>query len=412
MAEFYISAPFLTDKASIAVMDALGADVARYVGGAVRDAVLERSISDVDIATSLDPKTVMMRLKMAGLKAIPTGFEHGTVTAVSDHRPFEITTLRRDIKTDGRRAEVAFTDDWKADAKRRDFTMNALYADAYGRVYDYMGGLADLKAGRVRFIGDPYARIREDALRILRFFRFHAYYGGDGLDPDGLTAAIAERGRLDILSVERVREEILRLLKAVDPLPVLTAMAEGQIVRHVLPEWDGDAACVRLARLIAREEKTGFAADSLHRLAALVRVEDLAGLGRRWRFSKAEQARLAAMAIPCPQTDRHSLQLAIYRDGAQAVCDRILLADHIADPSHALAVADSWIVPSFPVAGRDLLKLGFMHGPFMGEILRRLEDRWIESGFTMTKDALLCYAQTIKKQPEEKKAAEKGARDA
>lgn len=394
-ADIFVSASFLKDKAGRAVMAALGEGCARYVGGAVRDALLGRPVKDYDIATVLEPKQVVSCLKAAGLKAVLTGWEHGTVTAISQHRPFEITSLRQDLSTDGRHAEVAFTTDWRVDASRRDFTMNALYADMDGRVYDYVDGLADLKAGRVRFIGNPQDRITEDALRILRFFRFHAYYGQGDLDPAGLAAAISEQHRLDILSIERVREEMLRLLAADNPVPVLTAMAGGGILAHVLSEWTGDMTFARLHRLMSRERALNEEGNSLRRLASLVKPAELARLGARWRLSRADQARLAAMASPAPHLDEKSLRCASYHDGAASVRDRILLGDSEDNLATALTFLDKWTRPVFPVQGRHLIKLGMTAGLQMGAVLERLESQWIESDFKLDREALLDEARQI-----------------
>ena len=385
-----LDAPWLTAPETMAVIEALGPENTRFVGGAVRDSLLGRAVTDIDVATPLPPDEVMQRVTAAGLKAIPTGIDHGTVTVVSNHRPFEVTTLRRDVETFGRRARVAFTDDWRADASRRDFTINALYAEVSGELHDYFGGLADLEAGRVRFIGDPADRILEDALRILRFFRFHAHYGRGPLDAAGRAACVAARDRLDLLSIERVRDEILKLLAAPDPVPVLEAMKEAGILALILPEADGFA---RLRRLIAVEQALGCA-DPLRRLAALAGLEAvrLDRLARRLRLSNKERARLVAMAGEVPAPEPRALRAAAYRYGSETTRDRILLA---ADPSDlaavraALAALERLSPPRFPLTGRDLVAAGHAPGPALGAALRTLEEEWIASDFGLSRAELL-----------------------
>ncbi len=393
-----LDAPWLTAPGTAAVVEALGRENARFVGGAVRDSLVGRPVKDIDIATPLAPEEVMRRVGEAGLKAVPTGIDHGTVTVVSDHRPFEVTTLRRDVETFGRRARVAFTDDWQADASRRDFTINALYADAAGRLYDYFGGIDDLDAGRVRFIGEPEQRIIEDALRILRFFRFHAHYGHGPLDAAGLAACAAARDRLDLLSIERVRDEILKLLAAPDPVPVLEAMKGAGILALILPEADGFEA---LRRLIAVERALDRT-DPLRRLAALagrdpVRLDRLA---RRLRLSNRQRARLVAMAGEVPRLEPRALRAAVYRSGNETICDRILLAADPADPAAlraALAELERFSPPRFPLTGRDLVAAGHRPGPALGAALRDLEERWIASDFAPGRAELLRMAKAARK---------------
>ncbi len=388
-----LEASWLAAPETMAVIEALGRENARFVGGAVRDSLLARPVKDIDIATPLPPGEVMRRVAAAGLKAIPTGIDHGTVTVVSDHRPFEVTTLRRDVETFGRRARVAFTDDWQADAARRDFTMNALYADLRGRLHDYFGGLDDLEAGRVRFIGDPEERIIEDALRILRFFRFHAHYGRDPLDPAGLAACTAARDRLDLLSIERVRDEILKLLAAPDPVPALEAMKGTGILALVLPEAGGFEA---LRRLITVERALDDA-DPLRRLAVLVGLDPvrLDRLARRLRLSNRQRARLVAMAGEVPAPESRALRASAYRFGSGTTRDRILLA---ADPVDlaavraALAELERFSPPRFPLTGRDLVAAGHRPGPALGAALKSLEERWIASDFRLAKAELLKQA--------------------
>jgi tRNA nucleotidyltransferase/poly(A) polymerase len=373
----------------------------RIVGGAVRDALIGRPVADADFATTVLPGDVTARCEAAGLKVVPTGIEHGTVTVVADGRPFEVTTLRRDVETDGRRAIVKFTTDWNEDAARRDLTINALYCDAAGEVFDPRGGLADLKAGRVRFIGNAEARIREDYLRILRFFRFFAWYGKGRPDPAGLKACARLKSGIATLSAERVWAELKRLLSASDPTRALLWMRTTEVLQKALPEsWGIDA----IHRLVAAERAEGWQPDPLLRLQAILpphraRIDSLA---ERLRLSKQEAARLIAWAnAPEPDTamSEANLAQALYRSGRQAMQDRIrhALAREL-EKGHAQAAADlrrfmrfaeDWRRPVFPLSGKDLVAAGLKPGPAVGERLRALEERWIESGFSLSRDALL-----------------------
>lgn len=387
-----IDQDWLRDPRGVAVIDALGryGGTARYVGGCVRDAILDRPVRDIDIATDLPPNKVVILLESAGLKAVPTGIEHGTVTAVSDSKPFEITTLRVDVETHGRHATVAFTDDWYEDAARRDFTLNALFCDADGTVYDPVDGLDDLKAGRVRFIGDPAARIDEDALRILRFFRFHAWFGRGALDVHGLEACIALKNRLDALSVERLRAEICRLLESVAPSQTIGDMLEAGILAHIFPEA---IALERLQQLVPLEGEHDEAV-ALRRLAALtdLSVSSLNAVGSRWRFSNRDKERLSAMAGEiAPELSEHDLHIALYQDGLEAVTDRILLtwAGDAQDRSELLARARAWKIPEFPLQGRDALARGMAPGDAVGTVLKALKEDWIAGDFKANRASLI-----------------------
>lgn len=367
------------DPAARAVIDALsipGFDP-RFVGGCVRNALLGRDAADVDIATPLKPQAVMVALRNAGLGVIPTGLEHGTVTARSGGKSFEVTTLRVDVETDGRHAIVEFTADWRADAARRDFTMNALSADPEGVVHDYFGGVADALAGRVRFVGDPAQRIAEDALRILRFFRFHAHYGRGELDPPALAACAAAAASLDRLSGERVRAELLKLLAAPDPVPVWREMAETDIAWRVIGE-DGDIARLQGLLRVAPE------ADPVLRLAALLRG-DAAAVAARLRLSNDERDRLVGLQESALEKapDEIGVRLLLYRHGRAGGRDRLRLAWAAAPKRwsfrRALAALEKEPVPALPVRGRDVVALG-LSGPAVGRALAEVERWWIAQG--------------------------------
>ena len=350
---------------------ALGAEqgAARYVGGAVRDTLLGLPVADIDIATRHAPQEVVARLEAAGIKAIPTGIAHGTITAVSSGTVVEVTTLRRDLTTDGRHATVAFTGDWQEDAARRDFTMNALYADPLdGTVYDWFGGMDDLAAGRVRFIGDPYRRIAEDHLRILRFFRFHARFG-DAIDEAGLDACTDRANDLMALSRERIAAEMLKLLVARRAVSVVALMVERGILRPVLPEI---ADVPALAALADREAQAGIAPDAIRRLAALIPREAADAVGARLRLSNADRKRLIA-ATEGPG-DEGPRALA-YRVGSQIATDRLLLAGE--SPQDV----EGWSPPRLPISGGDLVARGIERGPEVARALRAIESRWLAEGF-------------------------------
>lgn len=369
----------------------------RFVGGAVRNALLGLDVDDIDIATPLLPNEVIQRLEAARIRAVPTGIDHGTVTAIVAGKAFEITTLRRDVETDGRHAVVAFSDSWEEDASRRDFTINALYASPDGEVFDYFAGLLDLDARRIRFIGDPAARIREDYLRILRLFRFHAWYGQGGMDEQALEAAEAGRMGLRQLSGERIQKEMLRLLAASNPFTALRVMAKTKILEEVIP---GGARLEYLERLVAIEVPE--TADAVLRLCALVPrdVGIATAIAERLRLSGANRDRIVDLAgaveeITLEMTDR-ALHRLLYGLGLPRVRDRIFLcwaedADISHDPrwSDLLDAAKSWVIPEFPLAGRDVLSAGIQAGPQVGAILSQLETQWIESDFAEDRPSLL-----------------------
>jgi len=360
------------------LLAALGADegLTRYVGGAVRDDLLGLPVSDIDLATRIPPLEVIERLEKAKIKAVPTGIDHGTVTAVSDGHPFEITTLRRDVSTDGRRATVAFTDDWKEDAARRDFTINALSADPItGELFDYFGGLDDLEHRHIRFIGDPLQRIAEDHLRILRFFRFHARFDAGEPDAAALDACAARANDLMALSRERIADELLKLLGLPNPSGTVAIMLERGILKPVLPEIEAKRL-QGLRSTIAAEQEASIKPDALRRLAALLPrdtgvAEDIAG---RLRLSNKARKRLGCIAEPDSGKSPEALA---YRIGVQCAADRFLLAGRAVE---AKAIA-AWHAPPLPISGGTLIKRGLEEGPRVARTLREIEDRWVEEGF-------------------------------
>jgi tRNA nucleotidyltransferase/poly(A) polymerase len=364
---------------------------ARVVGGAVRNALLNEKIAEVDIATTAVPDEVNRRVTAAGFKAVPTGIDHGTVTVVIQGRPFEVTTLRVDVETFGRKANVRFGRDWKADAERRDFTMNALSVSADGTVYDYVGGLADLEARRVRFIGDPAIRIAEDYLRILRFFRFHAAYGQGALDADGLHACIAGRGGLVTLSRERIRMELLKLMVAPRAEAALAAMSDAGLLVSLLA---GVTVLANFARMTQIEAALDLTPDAIRRLAALAVfvIEDAERLWQRLRLSNDEHERLASMGEVwwrriVPAGDDLARPW-LYRLGPQHYMDRVLLAwsrsGAKADDAawrELATLPDRWTAPVFPLKAVDFIQRGIEKGPALGEALRAAEQAWMAAGF-------------------------------
>ena len=359
------------------LLDALGAadGAVRYVGGIVRDTLLGDTASDIDMATIHDPQEVIRRLEAAGIKAVPTGIDHGTVTAVADHTVVEVTTLRADVETDGRRATVAFTDDWKQDAARRDFTFNALYADPLtGAVTDYFGGLDDLDSGIVRFIGDPLERIAEDHLRILRFFRFHARFGKAAPDADGLAACTARANDLMALSRERIADEVLKLLSLPDPTATVRIMHEAGIFAPVIPEIE-PPGLDRLAGLVAFETRLDLAPAPIRRLAALLPRESELGrdVAARLKFSNDDRSRL----VSALGHDNAGAPELAYRLGREKAVDRLALAQD-ADALHALR---DFTIPTLPIKGGELIARGVEKGPAVARTLRAIEDAWVAAGF-------------------------------
>jgi poly(A) polymerase len=363
-----------------------GSGETRWVGGCVRDTLLGLAVRDVDLATRIAPVQVIERLEAAHIKAVPTGLAHGTITAVVGGAPVEVTTLRRDVATDGRRATIAYTDDWREDAARRDFTINALSADpSSGEVFDYFDGLADLDAGTVRFIGDPLQRIAEDHLRILRFFRFHARFGKGAPDAAALDACAARANDLMALSRERIADELLKTLALADPAPTAALMIERGILSPVLPEI---STADRLAALVAAERAAGIAPDAARRLAALLPADPAtaASVAARLRLSK----RLAARLVSAAETALDDLHPLAYRIGSAEAVDRVLLHG-AAGPD--LKELETWPRPRLPIGGGDLIAMGLSAGPEVAATLRTIEEEWIRAGFPQDKKAVRAMAR-------------------
>lgn len=396
MTEILPLQPWMTTPPLRAVMDALttagGPGCARFVGGCIRNTLMRRKVDDIDIATVLRPEAVQAALAAAGLKSVPTGIEHGTITAISSSLPFEVTTLRRDVATDGRRAVVAFTTDWAEDAARRDFRFNALYADENGVLFDPTGeGVADARAGRTIFVGAPQDRIREDYLRILRFFRFHAWYGRGDPDAAALRACADLKDGLSTLSAERVSKELLKLLAADDPRPAVRLMAATGILPLLLP---AAGSLERFERLVEIETSMLFTCDAELRLAALLPdgSEGAIETARNLRLSNAQRDRLAAaldetVRLRSWMSPREARRYT-YRLGAAAFCDRIMMEWAASDrPAAAiqwralLPLAQSWRPPVLPLNGEDVVAAGAPRGPLVGAVLREVEEWWIDNDF-------------------------------
>jgi poly(A) polymerase len=379
--------PWLTASSTRAVMAALeaagGPGCARFVGGCVRNALIGAPVDDIDIATTLKPEETDTAVRAAGLKAVPTGIAHGTLTAITERTPFEITTLRRDVSTDGRNATVAFTDDWAEDAARRDFRLNALYADAEGQVFDPTGhGAADAEAGRIVFVGDPETRITEDYLRILRFFRFFAWYGRGEPDAAALAACRKLAPGMSRLSAERVSKELMKLLAAPDPRRAMTAMGEAGVLAQLLPE----------ASLALFDAAVGLNDDPVLRLMALFPADEavVREVSARLRFANATRDRLVGSALASPAIDLsmsdQAARAAVYRHGSRAVMDALHRRWAEApgrddDARRLVGLVRDWIPPGLPVGGRQIAKLGVEPGPETGRLLKAFEESWIADDF-------------------------------
>ncbi|MBZ9865031.1 CCA tRNA nucleotidyltransferase [Mesorhizobium sp. CA15] len=403
-------ADWLADKHLQKLFAALkqGGEEARVAGGAVRNALIGQPVADIDIAATTVPEETVRRAEAAGFKTVPTGIEHGTITVIAGGKPYEVTTLRADVETDGRRAKVIFGRDWKADAERRDFTINALYAEADGTVVDLVGGVADIEGRRLRFIGDAEARIREDYLRILRFFRFFAWYGDGRPDAEGLKACARLKDGLARLSAERVWSELKKLLSAPDPSRALLWMRQAGVLTAVLPEsekWGIDA----IHGLVKTGKDLGWAADPVLRLEAIVPPDAvrMKTLGERLRLSNDEAGRLRHWALtiaPDAKATETELAKKLYYGDRNGYIDRIRLAlaaarTRAVEDNQAMMEAGGfsrllnftlkWEKPVFPIKGADLAALGASPGPKLGATLKNLEKEWVESGFTLERGALV-----------------------
>jgi poly(A) polymerase len=381
-------------------------DTAYVVGGAVRNTLLERPVGDVDVATTALPAVVTARAAAAGLKPVPTGIDHGTVTVVVEGHPYEVTTLRQDVESHGRHATVAFGRDWSVDAHRRDFTMNALYVSLDGVVHDFVGGIADCRAGRVRFIGRAAARIREDRLRILRFFRFHAAYGRGALDPEGLAAAIAARDGLAGLSAERIGQETMKLVVAEGAPATVAAMSDAGLLQRVVGRAADLGGFARVHGLVGRDggpTRDGDAAVFLAALAAWSEADALA-LWQRLRLSNATRERMVAAVgrarrlPPGTLATAEAIDRLLFEAGREGARDALVLAHARAlagreEVSTALSQAASRPVPVLPIAGRDLVSLGLPSGAAVGRILADLRALWVDQGFRPDRASLLASAE-------------------
>lgn len=396
-----------------ALLNADGGEV-RVVGGAVRNSLMGLAVADVDLATTLLPEAVIERAAASGIKAVPTGIDHGTVTLVIGGRPFEVTTLRTDVETDGRHAKVAFSMDWQSDAERRDLTINALYANAAGEVIDLVGGLDDIGKRNIRFIGSAATRIAEDYLRVLRFFRFFAWYGSGRPDAEGLRASSAARSKLKTLSAERVWSELRKLLSAEDPGRALLWMRQVAVLTEILPEtekWGIDA----IPALVATEQALDWVPDPLLRLASIIPpdVARLDAMAARLKLSNAEAAYFKDWAKAAPVNDEISaagFERLLYRNGTDGIIVRLKLALAVARGkaegsfeemsrsarlSKLLDHAYAWRKPQFPLNGGDVMAAGIQAGPKVGEILSTLESRWVEENFVSDRAALLARLSEI-----------------
>lgn len=391
-----------------------GGEEARVVGGAVRNTLLGQAVTDIDIATTCLPQITLERAESAGLKAIPTGIDHGTITVVSNGKPFEVTSLRADVSTNGRHAEVAFGRDWLVDAQRRDFSINALYADADGTVMDLVGGIADIESQTLRFIGDPEQRIREDYLRILRFFRFFAWYGKGRPESEGLKACARLKDGLAQLSAERIWSELKKLLAAPDPSRALLWMRQAGVLTAVLPEsekWGIDS----IHGLVGTEQDLRWDTDPLLRLASIIPPDAarVATMSARLKLSNGERERLeywANAALPSAEISEIGFAKKLYRSDVKGIEDRLRLAvvsaraqamtdnkammraGHL---SKLLTFVSSYKRPKFPLSGGDILSNSGLEGPAIGQIQRQLEEEWVNSGFALGRDALLARIPEI-----------------
>lgn len=402
MAQKTLTPDWLNEEEVKSLILALGFERARFVGGCVRDTVLGRPVNDIDVATTLAPEQVMERLKLVDFNVIPTGIKHGTITGIKNHQHFEITTLRLDVETDGRHATVAYHDDWEADAARRDFTMNALYLEADGTLHDYFDGVKDAKAGAVKFIGNAADRIDEDALRILRLFRFWAHIGKGALDAQILKIIKKQSGLLTILSVERIRDELIKLLKAPNPVPALLAMKATNVLSHVLPECQGFDRLEKLVGVDAPVDKGGNTIDPLLRLSTLLphKMGPARAASKRLKLSNAQQNRLIGLVYidgtVVPTVSDIELGKILFNHGHESAIAFAWLNGNAGDGEAIASFVDrinNTEAPVVPLRGQDLLDEGFEPGQALGELMASLERKWFESDFQLTREDLLQIAK-------------------
>ncbi len=390
---------WMTANATVAVVKALNAAKpggVRFVGGCVRNTIMGRPVDDVDMATQLEPEAVMEALKAADIQVVPTGLAHGTVTAVAGGKPFEITSLRKDVKTDGRHAEVSFTTDWAEDSERRDFRFNAIYADPKdGALFDPQDGIKDALEGHVAFVGDPDTRIREDYLRILRFFRFFAWYGESRPDRESVKACARLKDGMTDLSAERVWKELKKLLSAPDPSKALRWMRTAEVLQVILPESiHVDRACA----FIALEKEMEWEPDPLLRLMAMVDARRWSKIANRLKLSNVEKNRLKAW-YDAGEVDPHEDYMDVSRRFYRKVVAGFVDAAKIAmatlfdrdrrNVQDLMEFAEEWERPVFPVRAKDLMEEGYKEGPELGDLLWDMEDEWIASGFALSKSELI-----------------------
>ncbi len=395
----------MKDKFLRDVMGALGEGNARLVGGCVRDTLSKRTIKDIDVATPKLPENVIKLLNAKGIRTVPTGIKHGTVTAVSEKNTIEITTLRKDIECDGRHAEVEFTDDWEQDAARRDFTINAMSMDLEGGVFDYFSGADDLRRGIIRFVGDPDKRVQEDYLRILRYFRFEALYGTHAIDKASLDACVKYQHNIDTLSGERIGAEMIKLLSADDPYFVLIKMRDTGVLKHVIPGVSDEIDLLPLKHLIIIEKEEGFIVpdkDVAIRLALMIEggIKQAESLCERWRSSNLFKKMLIELVdplidIPASMNEKEQKRLMV-QIGRGSFIRQLIYSWARDEDNHSairfkkmLAFCNTWKVPEFPLRGKDLLDIGFRENEQLGIVLKKAHEVWQESDYKLTRAKLL-----------------------
>lgn len=393
-----LNEPWMHTEALSLIFKALDNQL-RFVGGCVRNALLGQAVSDIDLTTPFSPDDVIERLEHHHIKVIPTGITHGTVTAIIDHVPFEITTLRKDTACDGRYATVEFTDSWEEDAARRDFTINAISCDWEGTLYDYFNGLKDITPPVIRFVGDAYTRCQEDYLRILRFFRFNAWYGKE-INKEGMEACIALAKHIPTLSSERIWQEMRKLFAAPAPLSVISAIHETPIWHYV---FGFESSLKRLEHYLTLESEHHLAIDPLARLAAIIKnspsPEKVSKkISKQWRLSKQEAGQLQILATTTPSPEEAIVKELVRKHGNPLATKIICLSFSSKEVASFFSLVSSWQAPVFPLSGKDLIEQGYAPGKDLGELLKKAEEFWIKKGYTTDKRDLLLYIKGINKQ--------------